>query len=649
MKSLKIYITFFITFFITFVQADDKLIELRKNASQAKTDTSKLKAYTALSNHYTNINKDSAFYYIEKGEEICKLLITKEYLDTVIEQRVNNICANLYELKGYFLFRLNSSDKAIEPFEKAIEHFKKGANKLGQATSFNNLAVLFKNTGNNVLAIEYSKKALKFFDELDHLEGKASILANLSNVFREQGDLETAFEYANTSLSLYRTELNNNGIAKLLNDLAGLKKEIGDTVAAILDYESALSIYRELNNKSGEAKVLNNIGAILKNQKKYDKARSYFLESLHLSESINNSTGVGFVSINIGELDYVEGKLRSAEEKAKKALSIGEQQSNPIMIKRAAELLQNIYIEQNDWKKAFDMQSLYMETQEQILNDQTKKAAIQESMRYTYDKQRTLERKEAEKHKQLAHERQIRNRIINIAIGAIALMLLFIVIFAVNRLRLSNKQKKLIQKQSDEQKLLLQEVHHRVKNNFQIVSSLLRLQSYNLKDDRFLEVFDDAINRINAMSLVHDIIYKQDAFSTIDSKEYLIKLTEQLKRSAKPKEIDIQVETGRFTLRIQTLIHIGIVLNELIMNSIKYGFKEEIKDPKIRISLSKTDNVYNLKYMENGVGINLKDYKKSFGMDLIDTIITQHDGNVKVYAEPDWKTIVSVSFEEDLS
>lgn len=649
MKSLKVYIALLITFIVSLVQAEDKLITLRQNVSQAKTDTSLLKAYTELSNHFTNVNKDSSFFYLQKGEVICRRLTSKSYSDPIVAQRINNICGALYELKGYFLFRLNSSDKAIEPFEKAIDHFRKGANKLGEATSCNNLAVLFNRTGNNILSIEYSKKALKLFDELNHLEGKASILGSLSLIFREQGDLETAFEYGENALSLYRSENNSNGIAKQLNDLAGLKKDIGDTTAALLDYESALSIYRELNNKSGEAKVLNNIGAIIKNQKKYEKARRYFLESLQLSESKNNTTGVGFVSINLGELDYETGKLKPAEEKAKKALSIGESQSNPVMVKRAAELLQNIYIKQNDWEKAFEMQSLFMETQEQILNDQTKKAALQEAMRYTYEKQRTIEQKEAERLKQITQERQIRYRITNIAIGAIAVLLLFIVIFAVNRLRLSNKQKKLIQKQSDEQKLLLQEVHHRVKNNFQIVSSLLRLQSYNLKEDHFSAVFDDAINRINAMSLVHDIIYKQEAFSNIDSKEYLTKLTEQLKRSAKPKEIDIQVETGRFTLRIQTLIHIGIVLNELIMNSIKYGFKEEIKEPKINIILSKSDNQYNLKYMENGVGIDLKDYKKSFGMDLIDTIISQHEGTVKVYAEADWKTVVSVSFQEDIS
>ena len=649
MKYLNLYITFFSSFFIFLVQADDSLNDLWRDASQSKSDTTKLKAYIELSNHYTNLNKDSSFFYLEKGEEICKQLVDFNHSDSIIEQQVNNICGRLYELKGYFLFRLNSPDKAIEPFEKAAEHFKKGVNKLGQATSINNIAVLFKNTGNNVLAIEYSKRALILFDELGHLEGKASILANLSHVFREQGDLETAFEYANTSLSLYRTDLNKGGIAKLLNDLAGLKKEIGDTVAAISDYESALSIYREINSRSGEAKVLNNIGAILKDQKEYKKARSFFLESLHLSESTNNSTGVGFVSINLGELDFAEENLITAEEVAKKALSIGEKLKNPLIIKRAAELLQNIYIGQNNWQKAYEMQSLFMKMREQVLNNETKKAAIQESMRYTHDKQRTLERKETESLKQMAHERKIRNRIINFSIGTIALLLLFIVVFAVNRLRISNKQKQLIQKQNNEQKLLLQEVHHRVKNNFQIVSSLLRLQSYNLKNDTFLEVFDDAINRINAMSLVHDIIYKQDAFSNIDSQEYLVKLIEQLKRSARPKEIDIQVETGRFTLRIQTLIHIGIVLNELIMNSIKYGFKEEINDPKIRIALTKKDNVYNLEYKENGVGIDLKDYKKSFGMDLIETIITQHEGSVKVYAEPEWKTIVSVSFEEELS
>lgn len=186
-----------------------------------------------------------------------------------------------------------------------------------------------------------------------------------------------------------------------------------------------------------------------------------------------------------------------------------------------------------------------------------------------------------------------------------------------------------------------------MKNNFQIVSSLLRLQSYSIRNEDAVASFEESINRINAMSLVHDIIYKQDRFDRIQAMEYLQKLSEQLRRFAPQKNLQIDIDTRETYLEVDTLIYLGIILNELIINSLKYGFTEEISNPTIAIELWEDSDCYILTYKENGVGINKEKYESSFGMELINTVAEQLNGNVEIINNKLWRTIFKFRFMKD--
>jgi two-component sensor histidine kinase len=185
---------------------------------------------------------------------------------------------------------------------------------------------------------------------------------------------------------------------------------------------------------------------------------------------------------------------------------------------------------------------------------------------------------------------------------------------------------------------LLREIHHRVKNNMQIISSLLNLQSEHVKDERFLGMIRDSRNRINAMAFIHEMLYATADFKYTNFNAYVHKLANSLAASYTEAVANIQFsihidKSLRFD--VDRMIPLGLILNEAITNSFKYAFVP--KDPGkkvISISLElDAKKKYQLFIGDNGVGLPRKfEMKKnaSLGMQLIMLLSEQLDGKVKL-------------------
>jgi two-component sensor histidine kinase/CBS domain-containing protein len=188
-----------------------------------------------------------------------------------------------------------------------------------------------------------------------------------------------------------------------------------------------------------------------------------------------------------------------------------------------------------------------------------------------------------------------------------------------------------------EKEVLLKEIHHRVKNNLQIISSLLKLQSSYVKDEQGLTMFKDSQNRIRSMALIHEKLYQSQDLSRIDFAEYIRDLTSTLLRSykANAQEITLKTQVNNIWLNVDTAIPCGLIINELISNCLKHAFPSlGNKDNKICIKIdSSPDNQFTLVVSDNGIGLPPElDFQntESLGLELVCSLAEQLEGNIEL-------------------
>ncbi len=185
-----------------------------------------------------------------------------------------------------------------------------------------------------------------------------------------------------------------------------------------------------------------------------------------------------------------------------------------------------------------------------------------------------------------------------------------------------------------EKEQLLKEIHHRVKNNLQIVSSLLNLQSENILDKRYLDLIIESRNRINSMALVHEMLYSSKDLSKIEISEYVQRLSIGIQNSLLKNDAKVQFNYSMqadLYFDIDHMIPLGLILNEIISNSYKYAFPTN--EGRIDIEMSKADKHYKLVVKDNGIGFKVNfDIKRdsNLGMQLIYMLAEQMDGKVSV-------------------
>ncbi len=227
-------------------------------------------------------------------------------------------------------------------------------------------------------------------------------------------------------------------------------------------------------------------------------------------------------------------------------------------------------------------------------------------------------------------------------------------VFGKNLLRAHHrlyKSRNEIQDRIAEKETLLKEVHHRVKNNLQTVSSLLSLQSRSIDDDKISNIIKSSQNRVVSMAMVHEMLYKRDDYlSKIELKPYVQELCDYLVRSVKGSGTDVKVDLDikNYKLSIDTIIPLGLIINETITNALKYGIAG-VQNGEIHVSVDKIgDNRYKMYLGDNGIGyseeINPKT-SNSLGLKLIYNLARQLRGSItRDYAKQG--THYSIEFEE---
>ncbi len=201
-----------------------------------------------------------------------------------------------------------------------------------------------------------------------------------------------------------------------------------------------------------------------------------------------------------------------------------------------------------------------------------------------------------------------------------------------------------------EKEVLLQEIHHRVKNNMQIISSLLNIQTRYVDDEESVNILKESQNRVRSMAMIHEKLYRSKNFNKIYFADYIESLVWDLFYSYNIKKGTIipVLDIDDIKLNIETSVPCGLIITELVSNSLKYAFPDQPKG-ELEVSLKTKGDQYELTISDDGVGFPVNiDFKNtdSLGLQLVNSLTDQIDGKIELTSAPGKGTEFKIYFKE---
>lgn len=503
----------------------------------------------------------------------------------------------------------------------------------GLGRSFTRLGIYYDLRGSLDSAVLLLNLAINILErERDTVELSIAY-NNLGIVHYERYDYDKAIHYYKKSMEQDRLAGDIRGVAGGLQNIGILYTYKDSLHLAEKLYAEAEQIYRGLNDSL-------NLPIVLSNQAKVYTLRGDFtqaMRTLKLAEAIlpkentDESRITIFISLSnaLSELGQNDEALQYARQALVLSQKIGSKQREQY----AYDQLQMVYKGMGDYKNAYTnllsasvlSDSIYQtETNRSISEMQTKFDVAQKDK----DLRRVTLEKEAATHRATAKEL---GRNFALALAAIALVL---AIYAFSVWRSGKKINRLLQEKNklavenlEQKEMLIGEIHHRVKNNLQLVGNLLDFQSRAMDDKQAAKSLEDSKNRVASMAMLHQFLYTRGDYRNIDMHTYLNELAIKLQQSytAVKSEVKLRVQTDdNLKLDIDTAIPIGLIVNELVTNAYKYAFAETDAG-EIFICLQQTSaEVLTLKINDNGKGMLLSpETASSFGTQIITSLCRQ--------------------------
>lgn len=509
---------------------------------------------------------------------------------------------------------MKGNDSALIFIEKAMEISELKNYVIGKAITFETEGMYYEIVKSNyTLASQLYFKGIEVC-EANNLEYASSIYHTLGIMFHQSDSYVKALKYFTIAHNLAKESNDSILIKMCLINLGSVNSSLENFDTAIDFMEESLAFKINIRQDLDYSTYCN-LGNLYVKQEKYNKALPYLLKATEQHpDNFNSEINLHFL-LQLKALTKDTTGMKPILKRAKVAsVSAVRLREKSLLLRTLADYYKSI----ENYKEAIKYRDEYITAFEEIKEKQRDETVYELETKYETEKkdaQLNLLKVESEKKEQ---QKQL-YFIMAISGLLIASILGFTVKKNIQKNATLAKQKKLLEAALNEKNTLLKEVHHRVKNSFQIVSSLLYLQSENSEDKEAKIAIKEAENRVRSMVLVHQKLYNKDELVGIDTKEYITDLVKDIIDSHHFKEEKIKYELNivSLVLDIETITPIGLILNELIINCLKHAFKEEKKESKIIVSFTEDNNKLLLTVKDNGKGFEGEIKSSSFGITLM--------------------------------
>jgi len=316
------------------------------------------------------------------------------------------------------------------------------------ATAVNNMGIDHNQKGKIPEALACFHRSLKIQERIGDKDGAATTINNIGTIYHIQEDVDKTLEYLLKSLKIREEIGDKKGIAQSLNNVGSIYLKLTDHPKALGYFKRALNINEEIKNKEGIAYSLTNIGHVYDTDNQL-LGLTYHKRSLKLREEIGDRKGQVTALLSIGSNLFKLGNKKEAEFYTKRSYDLGSELGYPDYIQKSALLLSNINLESNNFKDGWEMFKIHINLRDSIINVNNKNTAIREGEKYKYEKEKAIQRAEYNKQLEVIEERQEKQKVIRYAITGVLVLSLLFGLFVVSRLRITRKQKLIIEEQKD--------------------------------------------------------------------------------------------------------------------------------------------------------------------------------------------------------
>lgn len=585
---------------------------------------------------YMNDELDSALIYYEDAKRKLELL-NDEYA----------LCGLLSDIGNTYYYKSEYAT-ALSFQEKSLGLSRKSNNLSGEAFALQNIGMIYRTLTDYPKAISYYFSSIPINEKIGNKRAVAITLNSIGILYNAIDDYENALLNYQNSRDLFLELGNDPGLVNVLNNIGTIYHSKKEYALAMQYFEESMSLYAAMSNRGSMISSMINIASVYEDQKEYRKAIDMLESSLRISKDIKSKNNEALVSHSLAKIYYETGDYNTSRKYANIALGIFKE-SNHLPGQRNVLLLFTKILEaEGKGIEALNYYRKHIELRDSINNAEKRTELVKSQLKYDFEKQRTIDSLSFAQEKELSlikinrQNQQIRqsNKIL-IAVIIITLLLLIISIVSISSYRLIRKSRKelennniLIAKALEERETLLREIHHRVKNNLQIISSILNLQIKNVKDEAAQGAVIESRNRVKSMSLIHEQLYRDENLSGIQVRSYIIELVESIRNSfaRDAEEIKLEYDIDSIFLDVDTAIPLGLILNELICNILKHAFPEG-RGGWIGVKLSKVNGFLDLSVADNGVGMNATEgigSERSFGLSLIYTLAKKLKADIEI-------------------
>jgi two-component system, sensor histidine kinase PdtaS len=495
------------------------------------------------------------------------------------------------------------------------------------------------------------------------------LYTNLGYVYERRGDLGKAFDYASKTLKIGETYGDQKAIAMAYSDMSNLFWK-QDKFAVGLEYGlKSIEIFekRGINDLDYDF-TLHVVGNNLVALNRLKEAKKFFEKSIEIGEKYGFYNNLSDSYIALSELYAQQGEFREAISSGKEALKYAELLGNRFMIMRSflslgrvsnlegnfedavGFLQKSIQVATADFEDKYFLSLAYLELSKGLEGSKQFDKALEATRTYDQFRQAVFTDEANDRISQLQTQMQLsqkeniiklqeaklsKNRILQLFILILS-GILVIFLFILYRLFLRKKKySRLLEKKNAEKEFLLKEIHHRVKNNLETISSLLSLQTAQIENKEFQTIMEETKNRVLSMGMIHQRLYQGENMKEIEMKEFFENLGNYIIDTFDATErICFFTTMEPIKLDVDQAIPIGLIVNELISNSLKYAFPaNRFGDIEVRL-IEKANHLY-LMVSDNGIGMTVDPpiLGTGFGSELIRLLTIQLDGKMTLQAQ----------------